>query len=150
MHGWPLAAAPNPSSERTLGSARSPRAQTARTCRLFTNHEMPNPDSPSAEKQLIARSPDGDEWELKVRIWPPQPVEIAPWACKVEVTRLFTPPKSVYGQDSWQAQVLAMHFAASLLQDFVGQGGSLYWPSESGERIREPFELADLLPSRKE
>lgn len=111
---------------------------------------MSNPDSPSAVKQLVAHSPDGEEWELELRIWPSQPAEIAPWACKVEVTRLFTPPKNIYGQDSWQAQVLAMHFAASLLQNFVTQGGTLYWASDGSENIREPFELADLLPSLKQ
>ncbi len=110
---------------------------------------MPHPDLPSAEKQLIARSPDGEEWELQVRVWPPQRAEVAPWACKVEVTRLFTPPKPIYGEDSWQAQALAMRFAASLIQHFAAQGGALYWPSEGPEDIREPFEIAELLPWSK-
>lgn len=81
-----------------------------------------------------------------MRVWPPQRAEIAPWACKVEVTRLFTPPKSIYGGDSWQAQALAMRFATTLIQHFVEQGGALFWPSESPDNVREPFELTDLLP----
>ena len=105
---------------------------------------MRHPDHPSAEKLLIARSPDGEEWELRISVWPPQEAELAPWACKVEISRLFTPARSIYGEDSWQAQMLAMRFAANRIQHFIEQGGSLYWPSPGAAASRVPFELSDL------
>ena len=75
---------------------------------------------------------------------------MAPWACKVEITRLFTPPKNIYGEDSWQAQALAMRFAASLVQHFVERGGELYWPNDGATPERERFELSDLYPPLSE
>jgi hypothetical protein len=111
---------------------------------------MSDTRAPSAEKVLVARSRDGEEWELQIKVWPPLPSTIAPWSCKVEVTRLFTPAKDVYGEDSWQAQYMAMRFATSLLEHFVQQGGILYWPEAEPEKPREQFSVKDLLPPRAE
>jgi hypothetical protein len=108
---------------------------------------MTEADRPSAEKTLLARSADGEEWELRIGVWPPEKAELAPWACKVEVTKLFSPAKSIYGADSWQAQVLAMRFAASLIQNFVTQGGAVFWLGDESGTQREPFEISDLIPS---
>lgn len=107
---------------------------------------MADTAAPSAEKRLIARSRDGEEWELQIKVWPPQPSGIAPWACHVEVTRLLSPAQAIYGEDSWQAQSLAMRCAASLLAHFVAQGGALFWPEVEPEQSRQPFALEDLLP----
>ena len=100
----------------------------------------------SVSKLLLARSATGEEWPMNIEIWVPEPCDLAPWACKVEVTKLFSPPKSIYGEDSWQAQVLAMQFAAKLVQDFVNRGGKLFWPTPRGNDERQEFKVEDLLP----
>ena len=104
----------------------------------------------SVSKLLLARSATGEEWPMNIEIWMPEPSDLAPWSCKVEVTNLFSPPRSIYGEDSWQAQVLAMQFAAKLVQDFVNRGGKLFWPSPSGNDERQEFKVEDLLPQFQE
>ena len=83
---------------------------------------------------------------MQIRVWAPERAELAPWSCKVEITKLFSPAKSIYGEDSWQAQALAMHFAASLVQHFIEQGGILYWPGTEEHSEREEFQITDLAP----
>lgn len=49
----------------------------------FRGHINLTADPPSAEKTLLAHSADGEEGPMQVRVWPPQPSERAPWACRV-------------------------------------------------------------------
>lgn len=105
---------------------------------------MSSSSPPIAEKLLRARSLDGEEWDMRVCVWPPTPAELAPWACHVEITRLFSPPKLIYGEDSWQALALSMKFAASEVRNFLEGGGTLYWPEPASDGSLELFQLSDI------
>jgi heme-degrading monooxygenase HmoA len=102
--------------------------------------------SPVVERVFAARSADGREWEMQVRLWAPKPAKLAPWSCDLEITELHSPPKPLYGVDSWQSLQLALEFAASMLQHFQSQGGTLRWPHDESDQDREEVQVQDLFP----
>jgi hypothetical protein len=105
-------------------------------------------DTPAVQKELLARSANGEEWPMRIRIGMPVPSEIAQWSCMVEVDRLFSPSKPIYGADSWQAMQLAQHFAVSIVERFQSRGGMLFWPREEPHADLQAFTVEDLLPHR--
>lgn len=105
-------------------------------------------DTPAIQKELLARSANGEEWSMHIRIGVPMPAEIAPWSCMVEVDRLFSPAKPIYGADSWQAMQLAQHFAVSIVEQFQSRGGMLFWPREEPDAELQAFVPEDLLSHR--
>jgi hypothetical protein len=106
--------------------------------------------TPAIQKELLARSANGEEWPIHIRVEMPVPSDIAPWSCVVEVDRLFSPPKPIYGEDSWQAMQLAQQFAVSILELFQSRGGALFWPREAHDAELQVFRAQDLLPHRHE
>ena len=102
--------------------------------------------TPSIQRLLLARSADGEEWPVLIKVGAPMPSDIAPWSCMVEVDRLFSPAKPIYGEDSWQAMQLAQEFAAAMLEQFQARGGTLFWPREESASELQAFQARDLLP----
>nr|WP_315487885.1 hypothetical protein [uncultured Rhodoferax sp.] len=103
-------------------------------------------NAPVVQRELLARSVDGDEWPLNVRVWAPTPSELAPWSCLVEVDRLFSPAKPIYGEDSWQAMQLALEFVGTMLQHFQLQGGILFRSDGDLSSGLRPLQALELLP----
>lgn len=105
-----------------------------------------NTKAPIIERVFAARTVEGHEWEMHVKLWAPRPAELAPWSCNLEITYLFTPPKPLYGLDSWQSLQFALQFAASMLQHFQSQGGELRWLHDENDGNREDVQVMELLP----
>ncbi|WP_414058216.1 DUF6968 family protein, partial [Staphylococcus aureus] len=62
------------------------------------------------------------------------------WACPVFLEGLDRRGPDIRGIDSMQALTLAIHFAQSALQSFVGQGLMLYWPDGKPASVEQIFD----------
>lgn len=88
-----------------------------------------------AEKDLVGIYPTGEKMIIKIRIGRPYPVEEGNWACPVAIPGLYDKLRDIRGVDSFQALVLALSLARSLLEAFVEDGGRLLWPNTEEEAV---------------
>jgi hypothetical protein len=101
---------------------------------------------PIVDRALTACEADGTSYPMHIRLWAPARSDAAPSSCLLEIDHLFTPPKPVHGEDAWQALQLALQLAATLLEHFESQGGTLHWPPDGNGGKPSRFPARDLLP----
>jgi hypothetical protein len=109
-----------------------------RMCRSARNSSN-GPASSSSWSVHTETRCEVEEFELTLSIGIPYEAEASHWACLVEVTRMFEPPREIYGIDSWQVVQLSFQFAAQLLEGFLSRGGRLFWKG-----FNEPVALHEL------
>jgi len=87
-----------------------------------------------ASRKLWAECPKRGGFEITLQLGAPYRASLVDWACPIAVVGLYESLADQHGVDSWQALVLAMSLAQTLLQSFVDDGGSLL-ESPGGESI---------------
>lgn len=80
-----------------------------------------------AERALIGVKPNGEEIQILIRIGKPEPGSEFDWGCPVELKGLYEKLGEIYAIDSFYALMLAITFIRKLLDDFVNDGGILFW-----------------------
>jgi len=97
-------------------------------------------DLPIAKSEIIYCSPDGNELTTVVQVGQLRQQRDQRWACDVEipdVERL----RTIHGDDSLHALILAMGFLADRLEYLVNSGASVLSPD-----TREPAPINEVLP----
>ena len=94
-----------------------------------------------AHRELMARTPEGKEFSITVRLGQPYKSTDSEWACPVSIEGLHENLRDIRGVDSWQSLQLAFCLALDLLASFVEDGGRLFWRDSE-----EPIDIKDLAP----
>jgi hypothetical protein len=79
-----------------------------------------------AEKTLYLKNIDEEVKEVNVCIGQPYQKEEGSWACPIQLKGLFEDLSDVYGEDSFQALMLAQNLARTLLNALVEKGWNVY------------------------
>ena len=79
-----------------------------------------------AERRWFAVAPDGEEFDLIIRLGQPYPATNASWACPLTLEGLHKKLPDIHGIDSLQAIELAMKLAADLVCSFAEKGGKIF------------------------
>jgi len=87
-----------------------------------------------AERRWFAVAPDGEEFDLIIRLGQPYPATNASWACPLTLEGLHKKLPDIHGIDSLQAIELAMKLAADLVCSFAEKGGKIFW-SRDGDQV---------------
>ena len=77
-----------------------------------------------AQRDIVASSKEGDERTIAIRIGQPYRRDTGEWVCPVAVEGLLS-VRLIFGEDSFQALMLAQSVIKSVLSDFVDKGGRL-------------------------
>jgi hypothetical protein len=83
-----------------------------------------------AERIIWAVDKNGQGFDIGLQIGKPYQTDSpkGPWRCPVAMIGLHGPFPDIYGEDSWQALVLAIDLTKTLLQSFVeDDGGKLFY-----------------------
>jgi hypothetical protein len=78
-----------------------------------------------ASRNLVARDTGRGEFALRLAIGQPYRCAENDWACPVVLEGLYEYLWDQHGADSFQALMMALSFAKSLLNEFLEQGGVL-------------------------
>ena len=83
---------------------------------------------PIAELRLqLMRRGAKRKWAVHVTIGAPEP-DGNDWCCPIRLKGLVdSKERRIFGVDSWQAVILALRFAETMLQNEVRKGGKLFY-----------------------
>ena len=94
-----------------------------------------------AERTLFLKNADEEVKEVNLRIGQPYQKEGGPWACPIQLIGLFDDLSDVYGEDSFQALMLAQNLARTLLNALVEKGWSVYSYSDKEVDVDTLFHM---------
>ena len=97
-------------------------------------------DLPIAKSEIIYCSPDGDELVTVVQVGQLRQQRDQRWACDVEIPNVER-LRTIHGDDSLHALILAMGFLADRLEYLVNSCASVLSPD-----TREPAAINEVLP----
>jgi hypothetical protein len=80
-----------------------------------------------AARGLTGERPNGERFDIRLRIGQPYQVNDVSWACPVALDGLDRQLPDMHGIDSWQALLLAISLVRNRLEHFLETGGKLYW-----------------------
>ncbi len=83
-----------------------------------------------AERTVDLLTSKGERIPFRVRFGPIESVTQS-FRCKVSFEGWGDSPPAIWGYDSVQAFLLSITLVHSILSDFVGQGGRVFWPGTS-------------------
>lgn len=87
-----------------------------------------------AERIVYAVAKDGHGFQIRLMVGQPYQEEAGNWACPVSLDDFQGRLHDVRAEDSWQALILAIRLAKTLLGFFIQDGGRLY-REEGGEEM---------------
>ncbi len=97
-------------------------------------------DVPIAKSEIIFRSNDGEELTTVVQVGQLRQQDEQRWACDVEIPGVER-KRTIHGDDSLHALILAMGFLADRLEYLVAAGTSVLSPD-----TREPAPISKIVP----
>ena len=96
-------------------------------------------NTPLASRSLVAVKPNGERIAVELAIGHPYELTPEEWAISVSMRGIRARLGDIHGIDAWQVIQLAYSFIGQLMEQFVEEGGRLYWPETD-----EPIELHEL------
>jgi hypothetical protein len=96
-----------------------------------------------ASRDLIGERPNGERFDIRVRIGQPYQVNDVSWACPVALDGVDPHLPDIHGIDSWQALLLAISLLRNRLEHFLETGGKLYWPDDPSVEVGLPDIFGD-------
>lgn len=92
-----------------------------------------NEPEPIAERIVYAVSKSGHGFQIRLMVGRPYQEGAGNWACRVALDGFHERLPDVRGENSWQALILAIRLAKTLLGFFIEDGGRLYWEADGEE-----------------
>ena len=86
-----------------------------------------------AERRLVSWLPSGKKNPITIQISQPRQISENKWVSQVAVQGLYEDSPTIEGIDSFQTLNLAFTLVSEGLEQFIKNGGKLYWQDESGE-----------------
>ena len=82
-----------------------------------------------AERKILFRSPNGNEFVSSILIGIPEKVNEFEWKCSIEIPKV-EKIRYAIGIDSLQALVSTLSLAQAILVNRMKKGWELFWPEE--------------------
>jgi len=89
---------------------------------------------PIAERTVYAVAKSGDSFQIRLLVGRPYLSDSGNLACPVALDGFHERLPDIRGENSWQALMLAIRLARTLLGFFIEDGGKLHW-EEGGEEM---------------
>ena len=83
------------------------------------------PDRYIATRVLTAHHPERGDFAVTIHIGEPYLSSDVDWACPVALEGLYSNLAPQHGIDSWQALMLSLNLARTLVEGFLSDGGTL-------------------------
>ena len=94
-----------------------------------------------AERIVYLKNTDDTVKEVNIGIGQPYQNEEGSWACPIQLKGLFEDLSDVYGEDSFQALMLAQNLARTLLNALVEKGWKVYSYAEKEVDVDTLFQV---------
>lgn len=92
-----------------------------------------------ASRKILSVALNGEERPFHISIGCPYQAGQDEWACPVAIDGLMDKLPDIHGIDSFQSLVLAIKLIGRLLQQFLDDGGMLYWSTDGDELTVHSF-----------
>jgi hypothetical protein len=93
-----------------------------------------NPDGTFAERTWLGVSPDGERYQVVLRVGAPIHQPRGEWTCAISLGVLDPGSDEVAGMDSWQATQLSMLHIAKRIQIFERRGWQFFFWDAQDDR----------------